>query len=88
MKTKNILFYLIGLLLFSSCDDMFEPAKENTRQLEAMVQETDYVYGLLIYGYTRLPYLRVTTTMMLLPTILVIIIRRWLSVHGHQTVIR
>ena len=62
MKTKNIIFYLIGLLLFSSCDDMFEPAKENTRQLEAMVQETDYVYGLLIYGYTRLPYLRVTTT--------------------------
>ena len=62
MKTKNIIFYLIGLLLFSSCDDMFEPAKENTRQLEAMVQETDYVYGLLIYGYNRLPYLRVTTT--------------------------
>ena len=62
MKTKNILFYLIGLLLFSSCDDMFEPAKENTRQLEAMVQETDYVYGLLIYGYNRLPYIRATTT--------------------------
>jgi hypothetical protein len=62
MKTKNIIFYLIGLLLFSSCEDMFEPAKENTRQLEAMVQETDYVYGLLIYGYYRLPYLRVTTT--------------------------
>lgn len=62
MKTKNIIFYLIGLLLFSSCDDMFEPAKENTRQLETLVQETDYVYGLLIYAYNRLPYIRVTTT--------------------------
>ena len=62
MKTKNIIFYLIGLLLFSSCEDMFEPAKENTRQLDALVQETDYVYGLLLYGYTRLPYIRVTTT--------------------------
>lgn len=62
MKTKNILFYLIGILLFSSCDDMFEPAKENTRQLETLIQETDYVYGLLIYGYNRLPYIRVTTT--------------------------
>ena len=60
MKTKNILYFLIGLLAFSSCDDMFEPAKENTRQMEAMTQETNYVYGLLIYGYDRLPY--VTTT--------------------------
>ena len=62
MKTKNIIFYLIGLLLFSSCDDMFEPAKENTRQLETMVQETDYVYGLLLYAYNRLPYSTKTKT--------------------------
>ena len=52
----------LSACLFVSCDDMFEPAKENTRQLEALIQETDYVYGLLIYGYNRLPYLRVTTT--------------------------
>ena len=62
MKTKNIIFYLIGILLFSSCDDMFEPAEENTRQLETMVQETDYVYGLLIYAYNRLPYVTTTRT--------------------------
>ena len=62
MKTKNIIFYLIGLLLFSSCDDMFEPAKENTRQLETLTQESDYVHGLLLYAYNRLPYIRVTTT--------------------------
>ena len=47
---------VIGL---TSCQDMFEPAEENTKQLEAMVQETNYVYGLLMYGYNRLPY---TTT--------------------------
>lgn len=62
MKTKNILYFLIGLLALSSCDDMFEPAKENTRQLEAMTQETNYVYGLLIYGYNRLPYVTTTQT--------------------------
>ena len=45
-----------------SCQDMFEPAEENTRQLEAMVQETNYVYGLLIYGYDRLPYMTTTQT--------------------------
>lgn len=62
MKTKNILYYLIGLLMFSSCDDMFEPAKENTRQLETLIQESDYVHGLLLYAYNRLPYVTVTTT--------------------------
>lgn len=62
MKTKNIILALIGILTFSSCQDMFEPADENTRQLDAMVQETNYVYGLLIYGYNRLPYVRTTQT--------------------------
>jgi len=62
MKTKNIIFFLTGLLAFSSCDDMFEPAKENTRQLETLIQESDYVHGLLLYAYNRLPYITVTTT--------------------------
>ena len=62
MKTRNILFFLTGLLAFSSCEDMFEPAKENTKQLEVMVQQTDYVHGLLIYAYNRLPYIRTTQT--------------------------
>ena len=62
MKTRNIIFFLTGLLAFSSCDDMFEPAKENTRQMDALVQETDYVHGLLIYAYNRLPYIRTTQT--------------------------
>jgi hypothetical protein len=62
MKTKNIIFYLIGILLFSSCEDMFEPADENTKQMEAMAQETNYVYGLLMYAYNRLPYVTTTQT--------------------------
>lgn len=62
MKTKNIILLFTGLLALSSCDDMFEPAKENTKQLEAMVQESDFVYGLLMHGYDRLPYMRTTTT--------------------------
>lgn len=62
MKTRNIILYLIGALMFCSCQDMFEPADENTKQLEAMVQESNYVYGLLIYGYNRLPYVTTTQT--------------------------
>ena len=56
MKTKNIILYLIGLLAFCSCDDMFEPAKENRRQLEDLPEESKYAHGLLMYGYDRLPY--------------------------------
>ena len=62
MKTKNIIFYLIGILLFSSCEDMFEPAEENTKQMDVMVQETNYVYGLLMSGYIRLSDVYAKTT--------------------------
>ena len=62
MKTRNIIFYLIGLLVFSSCEDMFEPADENTRQIEDLTGESAYVHGLLIYAYDRMPYLTTTQT--------------------------
>lgn len=62
MKTNNILVYLFGLLLFCSCQDMFEPADENNRQLEDMTKEADYAHGMLMYGYSRLPYLTTTQT--------------------------
>ena len=62
MKTRNIILYFIGLLVFCSCEDMFEPAKENTRQEEAMYEESAYAYGLQMYGYGRLPYQTTTTT--------------------------
>jgi len=41
---------------------MFEPADENNRPEEAMYEESKYAYGLLIYGYDRLPYLTTTQT--------------------------
>ena len=62
MKTRNIIFYLIGLLAFSSCDDMFNPAAENNRQVEDFTEESAYAHGLLIYSYGRLPYITTTQT--------------------------
>lgn len=56
MKTKNIILYLFCLLAFCSCEDMFEPAEENRRQLEDLTEESKYAHGLLMYGYDRLPY--------------------------------
>ncbi len=52
----------VGGGLLCSCDDMFEPADENTRQEDAMYEESDYAHGLLIYGYDRLPYMTTTQT--------------------------
>ena len=62
MKTRNIILYFIGLVAFSSCNDMFEPADENNRTEDAMVEESKYAHGLLIYGYDRLPYITTTQT--------------------------
>ncbi|MBR6979501.1 MAG: RagB/SusD family nutrient uptake outer membrane protein [Prevotella sp.] len=62
MKTRHIILYFIGLLALCSCDDMFEPAKENFRQLDDMAEESNYAHGLLMYGYGSLPYVRSTQT--------------------------
>ena len=62
MKTRNIILYFVGLLAFCSCQDMFEPADENNRQLEDLAKESSYAHGLLIYGYDRLPYITTTQT--------------------------
>ena len=62
MKTRNIIFYFIGLLVLCSCNDMFEPADENNRPEEAMYEESLYAHGLLMYAYDRLPYLTTTQT--------------------------
>ena len=62
MKSRNIIFYLFALLAFCSCDDMFEPAEENKRQLEDLPEESAYAHGLLIFAYERLPYMWTTQT--------------------------
>ena len=54
--------YLIGVLAFCSCDDMFVPADENNRQAEDMTEESKYAHGLLIYAYDRIPDLTTTQT--------------------------
>ena len=62
MKTRNIILYFIGILGLCSCNDMFEPADENTRQEDAMYQESAYAHGILMYAYDRLPYMTTTQT--------------------------
>lgn len=53
---KNILSLFVLVLLFSACDDLFEPAIENNRGLEAMYNEPTYAQGILANAYILLPY--------------------------------
>lgn len=62
MKKSNIILFLLGVLAFCSCDDMFAPADENTRQIDALYEESNYAHGLLIYAYDRLPYITTSQT--------------------------
>ena len=53
---KNIFKLLAFLPLLTACDDLFEPALENNRDLEAMHKEPSYAQGILANAYIILPY--------------------------------
>lgn len=52
---KKLLIFLSAIIIFTSCDDLFEPAIENNRGLEEMYEEAEFAQGILLNGYTRLP---------------------------------
>ncbi|WP_337968916.1 RagB/SusD family nutrient uptake outer membrane protein [uncultured Flavobacterium sp.] len=54
MKVK-IVFFISVLFVFSSCDDLIDPAIENNRGLKDMYAEAEYAQGILLNAYTRLP---------------------------------
>ncbi|EOZ92817.1 hypothetical protein A33Q_3908 [Indibacter alkaliphilus LW1] len=55
-NTKNILGVLaILLMLNTACDDLFEPAIQNIRDLESSYNEPRFAQGLIINGYARIP---------------------------------
>ena len=52
---KNILITLGILILFSSCEDYFEPKLTNERTEEQLLANPNFVEGLLTYGYRAIP---------------------------------
>lgn len=61
MKTKKYRIpaaALLGCLALglSSCDDLFEPADENIRDIDAMYKEPTYAQGILANAYILMPY--------------------------------
>jgi hypothetical protein len=53
---KNIIKLLVLVFLFTACDDLFEPAIENIRDLDDMYEEPTYAQGILANAYILLPY--------------------------------
>jgi hypothetical protein len=53
---KNIIKLVVLVLLFTACEDLFEPALENNRGLDAMYDEPTYAQGILANAYILLPY--------------------------------
>ncbi len=54
---KNFIKLIVLLFLFTSCEDLFSPALENNRGLDAnMYKEPMYAQGILANAYVLLPY--------------------------------
>lgn len=53
---KNIFKLLAFLPLFTSCADLFDPALENNREIDAMYDEPSFAQGILANAYILLPY--------------------------------
>ncbi|MBP5667161.1 MAG: RagB/SusD family nutrient uptake outer membrane protein [Salinivirgaceae bacterium] len=60
MKMKNLIKLTSLLIVFAACDDVFEPQIENNRDLDALLEVNSNAMGLMIAGYSRLPYINGT----------------------------
>lgn len=52
---KSILFVLAGALFLSSCDDLFNPAIENFKDVQQMYKDPAYAQGFLVNTYRTIP---------------------------------
>lgn len=57
MRNNKIIIGLLSILLLtiSGCDDLFDPAIQNVRDLESSYNEPRFAQGLIINGYARIP---------------------------------
>ena len=55
MKTTKISLLALAALAFTSCDDLFVPAKENNLGVDYMYNNASYAEGVLGNAYTRIP---------------------------------
>ena len=56
MKIRNIIIAAALLPALTACDDLFDPAIENQRDIDAMYQEPTFAQGIIANAYMLLPY--------------------------------
>ena len=79
---KKILLIVAAALMLNSCDDLFEPAKENFKDVEQMHDDAAYAQGFLLRAYSNIPGYYNNVNM--LQTMLLLIKRRFLSHNGYR----
>ncbi|MBO5058092.1 MAG: RagB/SusD family nutrient uptake outer membrane protein [Prevotella sp.] len=52
---KYIIMMMAATMGLTSCDDLFEPANENVKDLDMMYDEPSFAQSFVIVGYSRLP---------------------------------
>ena len=52
---KKIIFLVAAALMLNSCDDLFEPAIENFKDVEQMYDDAQYAQGFLVNVYRCVP---------------------------------
>lgn len=52
---KKILLIVAAAFMLNSCDDLFEPAKENFKDVEQMHDDAAYAQGFLLRAYGNIP---------------------------------
>jgi hypothetical protein len=52
---RNIILTLVSVFLLSACDDLFEPANDNFKDLSQINTEPTFGRSFLIQGYSRMP---------------------------------
>ncbi len=54
-KIASLLLALGALTCFSACDDLFDPAKENLKDLNQMDEDSRFAQGFLLHVYRSIP---------------------------------
>lgn len=52
---KLVILFAVSTLVFSGCDDLFEPALENFQNVEQMYKDPEYARGMLHTVYSNIP---------------------------------
>lgn len=82
---KKILLLVAAAFMLNSCEDLFEPAKENFKDEQQMHDDPAYAQGFLLRAYGNIPDTTTIVNMLQMMLLLIkkaILISQWLQGDG------